>query len=97
MRRVAATMDNNPIVTAFPDRNATNNWNMGNRDCFAGRYAETGTLTTGETASAPSLITESGYLVAHWRLDKMDPAGFMEPIGVTVRNAKATLNRVRVL
>ncbi len=90
-------MDNNSIVTAFPDRNATNNWNMGNRDCFAGRYAETGTLTIGETASAPSHITENGELAAHRRLGKMDPDGFMEPIGVTARSAKATLNRARIL
>ena len=62
-----------------------------------GYDAEADTLTIGETASSPSLITENGDLVAHWRLDKMEPAGFMEPIGVTVRNAKATLNRVRVL
>ncbi len=40
MRRVVVSMDNNTIVTAFHDRNATRNWNRGNRDYFADRYTE---------------------------------------------------------
>ena len=62
-----------------------------------GYDAEADTLTIGETASDPSLITEHGDLVAHWRLDKTGQNNFMDPIGVTMRRAKATLTRVKIL
>ena len=62
-----------------------------------GYDAESDTLTLGDTASDLALRTENGDLVAHWRPDPMEPDGFMDPIGVTVRNTKANLARVRTL
>ena len=58
---------------------------------------QTDTMTVGTITDDPALITENGDLVAYWRPDPEDPAGFMEPIGIAVRNAKGNLARVRVL
>ena len=55
------------------------------------------TLTIGTPATEPALQTENGDLVAHWRWDESDLSGFLEPIGVTVRNAKANFANIRVL
>ena len=62
-----------------------------------GYDANSDTLTIGDTASDPALSTENGDLVAHWKLDQTEPTDWMDPIGVTVRRAKANLARVRVI
>ena len=62
-----------------------------------GYDADADTLTIGRTADEPSLRTENGTLVAHWKKHDADPSGFMDPIGVTVKNAKAVLAGVVVL
>ena len=38
MVRVAVSMDDERIITAFPDRTATRHWNSGNRDYFDRTY-----------------------------------------------------------
>ena len=38
MVRVVVSMDDERIITAFPDRTATRHWNGGNRDYFARTY-----------------------------------------------------------
>lgn len=64
----------------------------------AGYDAEADTVTIGDTASDPSLITENGDLMVYWKADdEVDPAGFMNPIGVAVRNAKENMARVRIM
>ena len=36
--RVAVSVDDELIITAFADKRATNNWNLGNIDYFADSY-----------------------------------------------------------
>ena len=38
--RVAVSMDETRILSAFPDRNATRNLNRGNQDYFADKYRD---------------------------------------------------------
>lgn len=38
MMRVAVSIDDETVITAFPDGSATNKWNKGNLDYFAKRY-----------------------------------------------------------
>ena len=38
--RVAVSMDDQRIITAFVDRTATRNWNKGNRDYFREKYRQ---------------------------------------------------------
>ena len=40
MVRVAVSMDDELIITAFQDRTATNHWNKGNRDYFVRNYED---------------------------------------------------------
>ena len=48
------------------------------------------TLTLGETAGDPTLVTENGDIVTYWRELPNDPV--MDPIGVTIRRASEHLN-----
>lgn len=40
MLRVVVSMDDKSVISAFLDRNATINYNKGNRAYFTGRYAD---------------------------------------------------------
>ena len=57
-----------------------------------GYDAGSDTLTLGVAIGDPDLITENGDLVAYWQPDKVEPEGFMHPIGVAVRNASRHLS-----
>ena len=62
-----------------------------------GYDAQTDTLTIGDTASDPAMITENEDLVAYWKVDDLNPEGFMDPIGVAIRNARKNLARIKIL
>ena len=52
------------------------------------------TLLIGRSTCDTELITENGDLIGYWHMDKHDPDGFIDPIGVAIRRASVHLAKV---
>ena len=52
------------------------------------------TLLMGRSTCNPELITENGDLVGYWHVDKHEPGGYRDPIGVAIRRASVHLAKV---
>lgn len=59
-----------------------------------GYDAESDVLTIGETADDPALVTENGYFVGYWEVNRRDPDGSLQAIGVAIRRASVHLAQV---
>ena len=59
-----------------------------------GYDAERDILTIGDSTDDPELVTEGGDLVAFWKVDEMDPDGFLVLVGLDIRHASRYLKRV---
>ena len=55
---------------------------------------ETDTLLLGKRAEPPDLITETGDFVGYWHAHCGEPGGFMDPVGVLIRDASKHLASV---
>ena len=63
-----------------------------------GYDAKTDTLMLGEKCANPDLITKNDDFVAYWQVDgKFPDEGFLEPIGVEIRNVSAHIANMEVL
>ena len=63
-----------------------------------GYDAKTDTLTLGEKGAKPDLITKNDDFVAYWQVDEvLRDEGFLEPIGVEIRNVSAHIANMEVL
>lgn len=60
-------------------------------DCYD---AKTDTLVLGTKTDDPALVTENGDFVGFWRVDELEPEGFMDPVGAAVRRASTHLGRL---
>lgn len=56
-----------------------------------GYDAETDMLLMGDSTSDPALITENDDFIGYWRVDEHYPDGFLDPIGVAVKQASVYL------
>ena len=52
---------------------------------------DTDTLLLGKKANSPDLITETGDFVGYWQAHDGEPSGFMDPVGVLIRDASRHL------
>ena len=52
---------------------------------------ETDTLLLGEKTNSPELITENGDFIGYWQVYEDEPKGFMDPVGVLIRDASKHL------
>ena len=57
---------------------------------------ETDTLLLGIKNDSPSLITENDDFVGYWQADEDEPDGFMDPVGIMIRNASKHLAPVTI-
>ena len=63
-----------------------------------GYDAKTDTLMLGEKCEKSDLITKNDDFVAYWQVDEAFPdEGFLEPIGVEIRNVSAHIANMEVL
>lgn len=63
-----------------------------------GYDARTDTLVLGEKCAKPALITKNDDFVAYWQVDEEFPeVGFLEPIGVEIRNVSAHIANMKIL
>lgn len=52
---------------------------------------ETDTLLLGTKTESPGLTTETGCFVGYWQVYDDEPNGFMDPVGVLIREASKHL------
>ena len=57
----------------------------------SGYDAKTDTFLLGEKTDDPSLVTECGDFIGYWQVDELEPEGFWDPVGVTIRRASVHL------
>ena len=63
-----------------------------------GYDAKTDTLMLGEKCANPDRITKNDDFVAYWQVDERFPdEGFLESIGVEIRNVSAHIANMEVL
>ena len=55
---------------------------------------KTDTLLLGKRVESPDLITETGDFVGFWHVHCGEPGGFMDPVGVLIRDASKHLASV---
>ena len=55
---------------------------------------ESDTLLLGKRTDSPDLVTETGDFVGYWQSHRGDPNGFMDPVGVLIRDASKHLTPV---
>lgn len=69
-------------------------WASGYLPLKKGYDPETDTLLLGRQTTSPDLITENGDFVGYWQPYEDEPDGFMDPVGVLLRNASKHLAAV---
>ena len=55
---------------------------------------ERDTLLLGIKNTPPHPVTEHGDFIGYWQVDEDEPDGFMDPVGVLIRNASKHLAQV---
>lgn len=58
---------------------------------------ETDTLMLGRIIDDPDKVTENGEITVWWKLDKDFDDGFLNPIGVAIRNVSAHIANMKIL
>ena len=55
---------------------------------------ERDTLLLGIKNAPPHTVTEHGDFIGYWQVDEDEPDGFMDPVGVLIRNASKHLAQI---
>ena len=69
-------------------------WASGYLPLKKGYDPEADTLLLGLQTTSPGMITENGDFVGYWQPYEDEPDGFMDPVGVLLRNASKHLAAV---